>query len=74
MFKFITQIFKTKIPANILFREQTLGRFIVAALTGGFVAVQFESAHREDIIRIINESELLTIEEIYQIIHSFFKR
>jgi len=59
MFKFITQIFKTKIPANILFRDQILGRFIGAALTGGFVAVQFESVHREDIIRIINESEFL---------------
>jgi hypothetical protein len=61
MFKFITQIFKTKIPSNILFREQTLGRFIVASLTGGFVAIQFEYVHKEDIIRIINESELLTI-------------
>ena len=59
MFKFITQIFKTKIPANILFRDQILGRFIGVALTGGFAAVQFESVHREDIIRIINESEFL---------------
>jgi len=59
MFKFITQIFRTKISANILFREQTIGRFIGAALTGGFVTVQFESVHREDIIRIINESKIL---------------